>query len=104
MVPLSAAAMSSGVAEQLMRTMSGTMVIALQIAAPVLAVLLICDLTLGFLSRTTPQINVFLTGFLVKIMVGLFTLTIVISYMGPIMQNIFNRLENDLFMLMRALM
>jgi len=104
MVPLSAANMTMSVADQFIRTLGGTMTIALQIAAPVLAVLLICDLTLGFLSRTTPQINVFLTGFLVKIMVGMLVLTVVVLNMGAIMQSVYNRLETDLILLIRALM
>ena len=104
MIPLGMASMSAGVGEQLVKTFNRMVVIALQVAAPVLSVLLICDLALGFLSRTTPQINVFLTGFLIKIVVGMLVLAFLMPFMGTVMQSLINVIENDLYTLMRALM
>lgn len=104
MVPLGMAHISNGVGYQLIQTFSGAITISLRVAAPVLSVLLISDLTLGFLSRTTPQINVFLTGFLIKIMVGMLVLAFMIPFMGTVMQSVISVLENDLYTLLRALM
>lgn len=103
MLPLDSAVMSGGAAQLLIKSFAGAIVIALQVAAPVLAVLLISDLTLGFLSRTTPQINVFLTGFLVKIMVGMLTLAYLVPFLGTIMRSIIDVLENDLYSIIKAL-
>ncbi len=44
---------------------------ALEIAAPVLAALLITDVAFGIVSRVVPQINVFAVGFPTKIAVAL---------------------------------
>jgi flagellar biosynthetic protein FliR len=44
---------------------------ALQIAAPLIAVLFIADLALGVLSRISPQLNVFQMSFPLKIMLTL---------------------------------
>ena len=104
MVPLGAATMSGGVGYQLIESFSGALTISLRVAAPVLSVLLISDLTLGFLSRTTPQINVFLTGFLIKIMVGMLVLAFLLPFMGTVMQSVIDVLENDMYTLLRALM
>jgi flagellar biosynthetic protein FliR len=87
----------------LSKTFSGAFTVALQVSAPVLAVLLISDLALGFLSRTTPQINVFLTGFLIKIVVGLFTLSFLIPLLGTVFHSIIKMIERDLYSLMRVL-
>lgn len=104
LVPLNAAVFHHGsVPLVLTDIFAGAFTTALQIAAPVLAVLLISDLALGFLSRTTPQINVFLTGFLVKIMVGLLVLSFLIPLFGVVFQSLLKIIEKDLYLLMRAL-
>jgi len=104
LVPLSAAAFNGSAIFILSKLFSGAFTIALQISAPVVAVLLVTDLALGFLSRTTPQINVFLTGFLVKIIVGLLTLSFLIPLLGTVFRSIINMIERDLYSLMRVLM
>lgn len=103
LVPLSTASFSGSVSLVLLKIFSGAFTIALQVSAPVLAVLLVTDLTLGFLARTAPQINVFLTGFPIKIAVGLLTLSFLIPLLGNVLRTIFNMLERDLHSLMRVL-
>jgi len=101
-VPLSAASFNNGVTFVLLKIFSGAFTIAIQVSAPILAVLLISDLTLGFLARTTPQINVFLTGFPIKIAVGLLTLSFLIPLLGTVLRSIFSMIERDLYTLMRV--
>jgi flagellar biosynthetic protein FliR len=103
LVPLSTADFGGSAAYILLQTFSGAFTIALQVSAPVLAVLLVTDLALGFLTRTTPQINVFLTGFPIKIAVGLLTLSFLIPLLGAVFHTIFNTIERDLYLLMREL-
>lgn len=103
LVNLGSASFNGSAALILARMFSGTFMIALQVSAPVLAVLLVSDLTLGFLARTTPQINVFLTGFPIKIAAGLLTLSFLIPLLGTVLRLIFNMLERDLYALMRVL-
>lgn len=101
-VPLNAASFNNSVSMVLLKIFSGAFTIALQVSAPILAVLLISDLTLGFLARTTPQINVFLTGFPIKIAVGLLTLSLLIPLLGTVLRSIFSIIERDLYTLMRV--
>lgn len=51
-------------------------IIAVKISAPVVFAVLIADISMGFIARTVPQMNVFIVGMPVKIMVGLLTLVI----------------------------
>jgi flagellar biosynthetic protein FliR len=51
-------------------------IIAAKIAAPIVVTVLITDISMGFISRTVPQMNVFMVGMPVKIMVGLLALLI----------------------------
>ncbi len=46
-------------------------IIGIQIALPVVATILLTDIGLGIVIRAVPQINVFVLGFPIKIMVGL---------------------------------
>lgn len=52
-------------------------VIAVKISTPVVFAVLIADISMGFIARTVPQMNVFIVGMPVKIMVGLLTLVII---------------------------
>lgn len=64
--------------------------------APVAAVLLLVELGLGVLARGLPQMNVFVIALPVKIMVGLFALTIWARYMPSGMSRVF-RLTSDVW-------
>jgi len=103
MVPLGAVSFNGSVTQVLLRVFCDMLVIALQVSAPVLAVLLVSDLVLGFLARTAPQINVFVTGFPVKIIAGLLTLSFMVPFIGALARYLLNMLEKDLSTLLRAL-
>jgi len=103
LVPLGTAAFNGGAALTLLKIFCGTFTLALQVSAPILAVMVIIDLALGFLARTTPQINVFLTGFPVKIMFGLITLSFLIPLLGVVFRSMIDMVQRDLYLLMRVL-
>lgn len=56
-------------------------VIAMQLALPIIGLLLLIDIILGIMSRIAPQMNVFFIGMPLKIMVGLFLLIALVPYM-----------------------
>ncbi|MBV9822270.1 MAG: flagellar biosynthetic protein FliR [Actinobacteria bacterium] len=56
---------------ELVHGVTGMFVAALQIAAPLIAVLFLADVALGLLSRVSPQLNVFQVSFPLKIMLTL---------------------------------
>lgn len=55
----------------LMDLMAELFVIGIKIALPMMATILLTDIGLGIIIRAVPQINVFVLGFPIKIMVGL---------------------------------
>lgn len=65
-------------------------VLGLTLAAPVVVALFLVDLGLGIVSRTMPQMNVFLVAIVVKIIVGLLILTVALGAMAPVVTRIFN--------------
>ncbi len=56
-----------------------SLVLAVQVAAPLLAMMSLVALTMGFLGHTVPQINVLVVGFPVRAMVNLVVLAITLS-------------------------
>lgn len=67
-----------------------SLVIGVQMAMPMLVAMFIVDVGLGFLAKTAPQFNVFVIGFPVKIMLGLFLLVLLMPGLGLIFEKVFS--------------
>ncbi len=55
----------------------------LQIALPIIAILLMTNLSLGILTRSAPQLNIFAIGFPITLGVGLIVLNVTLPYFAP---------------------
>jgi len=69
---------SAGLLKFVVYSMGGMFVIALKIALPVLATILLVEVSLGILAKAAPQMNILMLGFPVKIAVA-FGVLIIIS-------------------------
>jgi len=67
-------------APQLCRAAAGMWLIALEIAAPVMVATMLTDMTLAFISRTSPQLPVMLVGFAVKALLGFGVLASTVAF------------------------
>ncbi|KMK77358.1 flagellar biosynthetic protein FliR [Alkalihalobacillus pseudalcaliphilus] len=81
-------------------TFAKMFMIAFQMALPIVGSLFLVDVALGMISRSVPQMNVFVVGLPVKIMVGLLLLTV---YMGVFFMLV-RALMNEIIVAMRTLM
>ena len=70
-LPLGAALPGDQMGETVVHAMSTMFLAAVQIAGPLVAVLLLADVALGLVSRASPAMNIFAFGFPVKIMLTL---------------------------------
>ena len=57
---------------------------ALQIALPLLAVLMMANIALGILTRSSPQLNLFAVGFPITLAAGFVALTLSLPYLNPL--------------------
>ena len=57
--------------------------VGLQLALPMIAILLMTNLALGILTRSAPQLNIFAIGFPITLGVGLIVLDILLPYFAP---------------------
>ena len=75
---------------------SGIFVIALQLAAPLMAVSFIISLVFSVLGRAVPQMNVFSESFAVRPLVGLSVFGLTLDLMSEHIVNYLRRLPEDM--------
>ncbi|MNL02655.1 Flagellar biosynthetic protein FliR [compost metagenome] len=92
-VPLGGFGLSGGIMEHVLLATTGIFDVALTLMLPVLGVLMLAELALAIMSRIMPQMNVFVAGFPVKIMLGLATLAATLPLLGGYMRIVFDRLS-----------
>jgi flagellar biosynthetic protein FliR len=74
-----------------------------QIAAPIVAAILITDIALGLISETVPQLHVFLEGLTLKVFVGLFVVYLTLPFMSLVMEEIFGSLYTNIINIMESM-
>ncbi|KIL47732.1 flagellar biosynthetic protein FliR [Jeotgalibacillus campisalis] len=86
--------------EFVIKAFAAAFIIAFQIAAPVIATLFLVDVALGIVARTSPQFNIFVIGFPIKITVAFIILIITMGVTFQVIQRLFDLL----FVVMRDMM
>ncbi|MCL6477602.1 MAG: flagellar type III secretion system protein FliR [Peptococcaceae bacterium] len=102
-VPLDTAVFGGGGMTVLVKTFARIVTVAIQISAPVIAVIVIIDICLGLMGRTAPQMNIFMLGFPVKIGAGILTMAVTVPLLGVVFQSLFRMMERDLYVLLKGL-
>lgn len=99
-VPALGMKINGSTTELIISLFCGMFVSALKIALPLVAALFVTDVALGIVARTVPQMNVFIVGLPLKIVVGIFMLIAVLGLyiwmVGELLNNAFSNI--DLFM------
>ncbi len=91
---------SEKVVEFVIRSFSTMFLIALQMSLPVVGSLFLVDVALGIVARTFPQLNIFVVGIPVKMVVSFLILIVVMSTMMVVVSKIFETMLTT----MRSLM
>ncbi|WP_100373191.1 flagellar biosynthetic protein FliR [Bacillus sp. FJAT-45037] len=73
-------------------TFNAMFIIAFQMALPIVGSLFLVDIALGMVSRAVPQMNVFVVGMPLKILVGLLLLTVYMSVFIMVVQQLFDQM------------
>jgi len=81
---------------------ASSLVVSFQFAAPVMATIFLCTVSLGLMNRVMPQLQVWILGIPLKVFFG----SLVLIYSLPLMVQIFNanfeQLQRALFAILRA--
>jgi len=78
LVPVGISIWEDPAATQLMEWLQNVFVIAMRITLPILGAVLLGEIGLGFVARTVPQMNVFILGIPLKILIGFLVLLIIL--------------------------
>lgn len=94
-VPLGTAVFDASLSDLIMGVFGNIFFIGFKIAAPVVAAILITDVALGTISRMVPQLNVFVIGMPLKILVGLVVMLITIPMFIFVLDTIFKLMNTS---------
>lgn len=66
--------------------------ISLQIAIPIIVTLLILNITLGIISKFAPQVNIFMVGINIQVIIGFVLILLYIPFFSTFASNLFNNI------------
>lgn len=97
-IPLNGAIFTTTMALGMVSTLAEYFIICVRLAAPIIAILIIVDCTLGILARTVPQMNMFVIGIPLKMIIMFILLisssTVFRPYNDLIIDNMINTFTN----------
>ena len=102
-IPLLGSTVPTTVGTFIVRIFSQAFVVAVQIAAPLLAALLLANIGLGIMARLVPQMNVFILSFPITIGVGMLILIGALPYYTGVLRSLFGQLSNSMRAVMQLL-
>ncbi|MGI6225619.1 MAG: flagellar biosynthetic protein FliR [Peptococcales bacterium] len=102
-VPIGGFTANPGLASLLINLTGDLFLIALKLAAPLVGALFITDFVMGIISRTVPQMNVFLVGMPAKILSGILLLLLIIPFYVYLLTSLFEKSFKDIFRLIQVL-
>ena len=89
--------------KMIMQLATNMFAVAIQVGAPLIAVMLMVSVGLGLVSRTVPQIHIFIVAMPLKIIIGLIFMAIVAPYLTAYLINLFSSYRTTLFDLIRLM-
>jgi len=100
-VQLGSVTINDRLLEDFIRIFGGMFIAGFKIAAPITAAVLISDVTLGILSKTVPQLNVFVVGLPFKIILGIVVMVISIPAFIMLLEALFNNMNSEMYNLLK---
>jgi len=95
-IPLGQAVFGPDLQSRVIEVFGGVFLIAFKITAPILAAILVTDVALGIISKTVPQLNVFVVGMPLKILLGLIVLFLTMPLFISIVENLIKLMDSEM--------
>ncbi len=102
LIPIGTFAADGTLGEQLIRFTAHTFIIGLKVGAPVIVTLFMTSVALGVVARTVPQMNIFLVGIPLKIIVGFAVMAVALPITKYVIVNSLNYLNESVLGLMQG--
>ncbi|MEN8908250.1 MAG: flagellar biosynthetic protein FliR [Clostridiales bacterium] len=102
-IPLGSLNANAKLIDDLLVTFGTSFSMGFKIAAPITAAVMITDVALGIMSKTMPQLNIFMVGMPLKIIMGIFIIIITMGGFITIVKMIITNIDSDLTRIIRDL-
>lgn len=102
-VPIGALTIQPPLYQYLINTTGRMLAIGFKIGAPVVVTLFLVELVLGMLSRLIPQVNIFIEGVPLKILVTVIMLSLSLGVVVPGVVSLFRGMDGDILRLLRLM-
>lgn len=101
-IPIGELIINEAIISQLVNILSKTFSLGFKIASPIVIVILLVDILLGVLSRTIPQMNVFVVGMPLKIIVGMLIIVFTLPIFNILSGHIFKDMFKEIYTFLRS--
>ncbi|NMB32949.1 MAG: flagellar type III secretion system protein FliR [Clostridium sp.] len=96
-IPVGAGVFGKGIIDDILRVFGNIFFTAFKISAPILAAIIIADVALGIISKSVPQMNVFMVGMPLKIVLGLAIVVITMPMFISLVENLIRYMDNEMY-------
>lgn len=96
-LPIGEVIFSDDLVMQIVKLFTNVFIIGFKIAAPITVTILVTDVSLGIISKSMPQMNVFMLGMPVKIIMGLLIIVITLGAFKGIVNTIIQRTYEEFY-------
>ena len=93
MIPIGGAKIDGGILSIMVKYITDYFVIGFRIILPIFSCILVINIVLGILAKVAPQINMFVVGMQLKLLVGLTILFFVLSMLSGVVDFIFREMQ-----------
>jgi flagellar biosynthetic protein FliR len=100
-VPLMTAGFSGLVVGGITKAFGDLFIVAMRIAAPAIAVIMLYNASLGIIAKTVPQINLLIVGFPIRIALGMIVVGLSMAFFHPYLSHAFDLMVENVYVIMR---
>ncbi len=91
------------IVEVIMHLAANMFVVAIELGAPIIAVMLFTSVALGLIARTVPQIHILIVAMPVKIFIGLVFMALILPFMVTYLKSAFFSMGETVFKILKIL-
>jgi len=99
--PVTAATFSGMALGAVAKAFGDLFIVAMRIAAPAIAVLMLYNAALGIIAKTVPQINLLIVGFPLRIALGMIVVALSMTFFHPYLSQAFDLMVVNVYSIMR---
>lgn len=100
-IPVGAGVFGKDIVSDILRVFGNIFLTAFKISAPITAAILITDVALGIISKTVPQLNVFMVGMPLKIILGLVVMVVTIPMFVHLVESLIVGIDSEMHIFLK---